>query len=152
MGHSHIWHSATMKAQINFFSATILVKGKGNWVIEDSHPEILNIWRRGRMSQRPSGCRSCLKQNTFRNTHTAGCPLPLRVPRNRCCATSCLAPRLQPPPPCLARPLSPALHRWSLAGKNAMGPPSLPLPQSRVNTKIWQSQIKTACTLSIITL
>lgn len=89
---------------------------------------------------------------THSETHTAGCPLPLWVPRNRCCATSCLALRLQPPPPCLTRPLSPALHWWSLAGKNAMGPPSLPLPQSRVNTKIWQSQIETAFTPSIITL
>lgn len=56
--------------------------------------------------------------------HTAGHSLPLSMPGNRCCATSCLAWGLQPPPPFSLR-LSP----WAIPCKYVSGPLSLPLSQ-----------------------
>lgn len=75
------------------------------------------------MSQRPSGCRSCLNQNTFRNTHSWLSTPSLSAKEQMLC-NFLFSPETVASTPCLTRPLSPALHWWSLAGKNAVGPPS----------------------------
>lgn len=46
--------------------------------------------------------------------------------------------------PIFTRPLSPALHEWSLAGKNVSGPPCFSLPQCRLSTRATHSALKHA--------
>lgn len=115
----------------------------------DFQAEISKIWGRNRMSQRPSGCRSCLNRDTFRNTHSWLSTPSLSAKEQMLCnflfSTETVASA-----PCLTRPLSPALHWWSLAGKNAMGPPSL---SHRAEwTQRYDSQTEMVFTPSIITL
>lgn len=87
---------------------------------------------------------------THSETHTAGCPLPPQVPRNRCCATSCLARRLQPPPPVsLAHFLQPSTSDpWQAKMQWGLSPSPTELSEHK---DIWHSQTKTAITPSIIT-
>lgn len=53
--------------------------------------------------------------------NTAGHSVPLRMPRNRCCATSCLVLRLKPPPSFFTLFLPPVLYEGTLK-KNPTAP------------------------------
>lgn len=90
------WNSFEMLLWYLTFSTHLYhIKGNGDWVMKDHCAE---IWR------------NCEKGNNvmlsgwtqhFLHKDTAGHSLPLCTQRNRCCATSCLAVKLYPPPPSL---------------------------------------------------
>lgn len=109
-----------------------LENGKFRWL--KAVTEISKIWGRNRTSHYPSGERNL---NTFRNTHSwLSTPSPSAKKQMLCnflFSTETVASA-----PCLTRPLSPALHWWSLAGKKCSGA-SLLLPQTWVNSKIYDT-------------